>query len=296
MGQFVLSGLRSVELGVRDLAAQADFYTRVWGLSVVARGESAVYLRGTGAAHHILALHRRPATALLSVSFSAPGRAELDALAARLSGDPGRLVSAPAPLDEPGGGHALTLQDPEGRRYRVIAGDAVHRDAGSVADMPQRLAHVVLNAPDVARASAFLIEQLGFRITDRTRMMNFLRTNSDHHSIAFANLPNCALNHIAFLMPDLESVMRGTGRLRDAGHSIEWGVGRHGPGHNVFAYFLDPEGLPIEYTGEVETVDDSYRVGSPEDWTWPPGRIDHWGLSAPPSERLKLAQSRFVFA
>ena len=52
-------------------------------------------------------------------------------------------------------------------------------------------------------------------------------------------------------MPDLESVMRGAGRVKDAGHPIEWGVGRHGPGNNVFAYFAGPEEFPIEITGDV---------------------------------------------
>ncbi|MDP1908522.1 MAG: VOC family protein, partial [Hyphomicrobium sp.] len=104
------------------------------------------------------------------------------------------------------------------------------------------------------------------------------------------------LNHIAFMLPDWESVMTGGGRLRDAGFGIEWGVGRHGPGHNVFAYFIGPEEVVIEYTAEVEQVDDSYVAGKPEDWKWLPGRIDHWGISAPPSPRLKEAQTRIRFA
>jgi catechol 2,3-dioxygenase len=36
-------------------------------------------------------------------------------------------------------------------------------------------------------------------------------------------------------MPDLDSVMRGAGRMRESGYPIEWGVGRHGAGNNVFA-------------------------------------------------------------
>ena len=55
--------------------------------------------------------------------------------------------------------------------------------------------------------------------------------------------PVNGLNHVAFLMPDLEAVMRGSGRMIDAGFPIAWGVGRHGPGDNVFAYFIDPVGL-----------------------------------------------------
>ena len=74
------------------------------------------------------------------------------------------------------------------------------------------------------------------------------------------------------------------------------GVGRHGPGANVFAYFIGPDNVVIEYTGEVDQVDDDYPTGMPEDWTWPPGRVDQWGVSDAPSKRLHEAQQRVVFA
>ena len=83
--------------------------------------------------------------------------------------------------------------------------------------------------------------------------------------------------------------------MRDAGYGIEWGPGRHGPGDNAFNYFVGPFDVVIEYTAEVEQIDDSYQAGQPGDWTWPPGRVDQWGISAPPSPRLKEAQKAIVF-
>jgi len=88
--------------------------------------------------------------------------------------------------------------------------------------------------------------------------MAFMRCNDDHHAIVIADAPANGLNHVAFLMPNLEAVMRGSGRMIDAGFPIAWGVGRHGPGDNVFAYFIDPVGIVIEYTAEVLQVDDTY--------------------------------------
>jgi catechol 2,3-dioxygenase len=76
---------------------------------------------------------------------------------------------------------------------------------------------------------------------------------------------------------------------------IEWGPGRHGPGNNVFCYFLGPEDLPIEYTSEMQQIDSTYRAGMPEDWIWPPGRLDHWGISARPSERMEAAGLKVAF-
>jgi catechol 2,3-dioxygenase len=97
-------------------------------------------------------------------------------------------------------------------------------------------------------------------------------------------------------MPDIESVMRGSGRVIDAGYPIAWGVGRHGPGNNVFAYFIGPFGFIIEYTAEILQVDDSYVARGPEDWSWPPGRADQWGIATLPSKSLKEAQRAIFFA
>jgi catechol 2,3-dioxygenase len=55
----LITGLRGVDLGVPDVAAHARFYTEVWRLAVAAERGGAVYLRDTGAYHHILALHAR---------------------------------------------------------------------------------------------------------------------------------------------------------------------------------------------------------------------------------------------
>jgi len=55
-----ITGLRSVELGVRDLEKSADFYRKVWGLEdVVAEGDT-IHLRGTGTEHHVVTLRQRP--------------------------------------------------------------------------------------------------------------------------------------------------------------------------------------------------------------------------------------------
>ncbi len=290
-----VTALRSVEIGVRDLDAAQAFYTGPWGLDLVEETQDARYLRGTGPQHHILALRRHERAEMIEITFDAPDRATVDRLQKGLVGA-AASVTAPADLDRPGGGYGFSFRDGEGRRYTVVCGVDDPADRGDRPNRPRKLSHVVLNSADAEHAAALLIERLGFSLRDQTRMFKFLGCNSDHHSIAFAFSDAATLNHIAFEMPDLESVMRGAGNLRDAGHPIEWGVGRHGPGHNVFAYFVGPEDYAIEFTAEVFQVDESYRVGMPDDWKWPPGRIDHWGISAPPSDRLKVAQTRIGFA
>ncbi|MDP1912308.1 VOC family protein [Brevundimonas sp.] len=291
-----IQALRSVALELPDLEKAEAFYTQVWKLSVVAREPGVLYLRGTGPDHHLLALHQGGAQAQIRhVTLRARSREALDAIEHAALQAGGSIASPIAPLDEPAGGTGLTLRDPHGRLIQVVFGDRQHSDTPSQPDSPIRLAHAVLNASDLPAAQAFFERALGFRLVDRTRIMAFLNCDTDHHSIALGDTDNNALNHIAFLMPALEAVMRGGGRMKDAGHGIEWGPGRHGPGNNAFNYFIDPFGVVIEYTADVQQIGADYPVGSPDDWTWPPGRVDQWGISAPPSARLKQAQRAVFF-
>jgi catechol-2,3-dioxygenase len=287
--------LRSIAIGVTDLASAEAFYVATWKLSVAARGTDAVYLRGTGAAHHILALHRSARADVRHVTFDVASSEALAAIAARAVECGGKLFAAAGPVEEPGGGTGVVIADPQGRILRFVHGAEQHADTVDRADHPVRITHVVCNSDDVAAAQRFYEQALGFTLSDRTRIMAFMRCGSDHHSIALADSDANTLNHIAFVMPDIDSVMRGAGRMADAGSPTEWGVGRHGPGNNVFAYFIGPDDFVIEYTADVLQIDDSYVAGSPADWTWPPGRFDQWGISKPPSERIKQAQKNIRF-
>lgn len=292
----LVGALRSVALTVPDLSAAEAFFTSTWHLQVAARTDQALYLRGAGTDHHLLALHHAPGAAqIVHVTLRARSLEALALAAQKTEVAGGQVLAAPAPLTEPGGGHAVTLADPDGRVFRLVHGDE-QVDPIDAADMPVRLAHVVLNSSHVEASRQFLEEALDFSMSDRTRIMAFMRCNNDHHSVALGDTDNNALNHIAFLMPDIDAVMRGGGRMKDAGYPIEWGPGRHGPGDNAFNYFVGPFDIVIEYTAEVQQIDDSYKAGQPTDWTWPPGRVDQWGISLPPSARLKEAQRAVVFA
>ncbi|MDB5897851.1 MAG: glyoxalase [Ramlibacter sp.] len=292
-----IEGLRSVALNVPDLARAETFYTRTWHLEVAARGDGVLYLRGTGSDAYLLALHAGGASPQVRhVTLRARSADALAQIAQATVAAGGKIVAPAGPIADPAGGVGLTLRDPDGRLFQVVHGDRRADDRGAQKDKPMRLAHVVLNSHAVDDTKKFLEQALRFKLADRTGIMAFMNCNSDHHTLAIGITDNDALNHIAFLMPDYESVMRGGGRMRDAGHMIEWGPGRHGPGNNLFNYFIDPFGVVIEYTAEVEQVDDSYVSRGPEDWKWPSGRVDQWGISQPPSATLKEAQKRVLFA
>ena len=56
MHGFPITALRSVELSTPDLPGSVDFYTRIWGLQVVAEQAGKVFLGATGDDFHVLEL------------------------------------------------------------------------------------------------------------------------------------------------------------------------------------------------------------------------------------------------
>jgi catechol 2,3-dioxygenase-like lactoylglutathione lyase family enzyme len=290
MTRFPVSALRSVDLGTPDIDRSEQFYVAVWGLEVVARHHGVVYLRGSGSDHHVLALYQSARPELGAVTFRAASAQDFDSIAVQVVRQGGRVIAPAAPNGAPDGGTIMTVRGPEGGLLRFVHGDAVHAAKPPVDDRPERLTHVNLNCVDADATAAFYEKALGFRLTDRTKLMAFVRCNSDHHAVVLADASVNGLNHVAFLMPSLEGVMRGAGRMIDNGFPIAWGVGRHGPGDNVFAYFIDPVGFVIEYTAEVLQVDDDYKFRGPDEWVWPPGRTDQWGIAPPKADHVKAAQ------
>jgi catechol-2,3-dioxygenase len=295
MTVFPITALRSVELGTPDLAKSVDFYTRIWGLEIVAEAEGKVFLAATGDDFHVLELKKSDRSQLRKITFRVGSAEDLASLFAKTVAAGCAVLRKPGPADASSGGERFVIREPQGSVLEFVHGD-IRKAPTVVANRPQRLAHVTINSAAIETLSDFYRDVLGFRLTDRSKLMAFLRCNDDHHAVVLADAPVNGLNHVAFLMPDTESVMRGSGRVIDHGYPIGWGVGRHGPGDNVFAYFVDPEGVVVEYTAEVLQVDDSYRVGGPEEWIWPPGRTDHWGIAPAKSDPCKKAQISIGFS
>ena len=279
--------LRSVELELAGVAAAADFLERLWGLVPAGSSGETRFFRGTGDHPYILSVSKAAAPAVAAITFSGSAE-ELDAVRRR-NGSP-RLST----FNVPGAGEGFEVRGQEAQTYRFIVETNLPEKLKDP-DKPIQLTHAVVNSTDVEASERFAVEKLGFRVSDRTAHMRFVRCNRKHHAVAYAKAELASLNHIAFEMQNIDAVMRGIARLREAGFEPVWGPGRHGPGNNVFGYFVAPYGGVIEYTAEVSEVGDDYKVGGPEDWKWPPGRIDHWGLSKKDTAKTSAAERVFRF-
>jgi catechol 2,3-dioxygenase len=297
-----VTAVRSAELGVPDLKGATRFYRDVWGLAPVAEDRGSHYLRATGPEHHILKLEERAEPQLLRVNFAAEDKRSVDALYARAKASGAKVGANPAELRGPGGGYGFEFESKNGLKFSISCGLPAHADAGDAADRPRKISHVVLNTTDAESDDQFFLDLLGFRLSDRSAIMHFFRCMTDHHSIAVAYAKRNGLNHIAFEVPDIYALMRGTGRLQRMGFEMGWGVGRHGPGNNIFGYWVEPSGFVVEYTTEVQQIEDeeSYRPGTPEDWKnfWQsiPGSMNkgancRWGLALNQTEQFRRAMA-----
>jgi len=282
--------LRSIELVLPKAAEAAAFMTDIWGLRPAEVRGQTHYLRGAGSFPYLVALEDGVEQYVRSTTFSCSGD-ELVQLGLSIAAQ--GLNATLTTSADPGDGHGLIVELPEGQLLRFLTNTSDVAPLTGV-DMPVQLTHVVFNAADAEATATMTENALGFKVSDRTKGMVFVRCNDSHHSTAFARAGYASLNHIAFEMEDLDAVMRGIGRMRDYGFAPAWGPGRHGPGDNVYAYYISPFGAVVEYSTAVNKVELDYHTGAPEDWTWPPNRIDQWGISDKDFDALGVAERSFL--
>ena len=297
MANSTVTGVRSIELGVRDLHQSAEFYTKVWALEEVSAAGDTMHFRATGGEHHVLTIRERPQASLLGVHFAAADRSAVDQLCAKAKGYGVAIADDPAPLDaSAGGGYGFRFETPDGLPMTISSDSAQHPDVVVDRSRPTKISHVVLNSARTDDQVPFFMDVLGFKLSDSTHMMEFLRCSADHHSIAIFRNNGPSLNHVAYELPNIDGLMRGAGRLKRSGFDVEWGVGRHGPGSNVFSYFIEPNGFVAEYTTELDQLDDATHV--PQDasyWQKIMPNPDRWGLAGPPSNRMRAAMSGALY-
>ena len=278
-----------------------------FGLWIVGQSEQRLFARGAG-----------PAPVLHVTELGEPGFAGLGLRAASLddlealAATEGAVVTA---FDAPGGGAMVTLRDPDGCRVDVVAGQQASdetplpavglwnsaRERGRLRQVKRtapgpshvvRLGHCVLNVSNFRVSEHWYKDRFGFITSDEIALSPtvslgaFLRcdrgdTPTDHHTLFIIQGPEGpGFNHAAFEVADLDDLMTGHDRLKTAGFTPEWGVGRHVLGSQVFDYWRDPWGHTQEHwtDGDLLTASDRSNRASLEDLVGV-----QWGPPPPPT-------------
>ncbi|HEU5266253.1 MAG TPA: VOC family protein [Jatrophihabitans sp.] len=283
----LITHLRHVDLAVPDHDKQLDFYTNTWGLTAEQSEAGLTFLAAEGSPEQYVVRLRGSADKRIDlIAFGAANAANVDTLAGNLARDGVQLITEPGDLQTPGGGYGFRFFDNEGRTIEISADVAVraHRPVEPGEPIPVRLSHVVINSADPDATRAFYEKHLAFALSDTLmhprmgEMMWFMRINAWHHSLAIARGPHPSLHHASFELRGIDEYMRGTGRLLRAGVEKIWGPGRHLAGNNTFSYFLDPHGNTIEYTTELEVIDEDTWHPHMYDFSQPEVS-DQWGTA-----------------
>jgi catechol 2,3-dioxygenase-like lactoylglutathione lyase family enzyme len=221
--------------------------------------------------------------------------------------------AAVEPFDAPGGGQRISLSDPDGHRVEIVAGQSP-ADSQSLPERAPwnsgvrrkrlrntkrmtagpaqvlRLGHAVLNVSNFRASEAWYKQRLGFITSDEIALSPdfsvgaFLRCDrgeipTDHHTVFLVQSPKGpGFNHAAFEVVDLDDLMLGHQRLKEAGRQAEWGVGRHLLGSQIFDYWRDPWGHTLEHwtDGDLFTAADGSNTATLQDLL-----AVQWGPSAP---------------
>ena len=290
----LITHLRHVDLAVPDFDKQVTFYQDLWGLTRVADDSGVVFLAAEGSPEqYIVRIRKSDEKRLDLVTFGAANAGDVDALAVSLQSRGIQLLSEPSKVDTPGGGYGFRFFDLDGRTVEISADVAprAHRKIEARESIPVRLSHVVLNSPNAAATRDWYTEHLSFALSDTLShprigdVMYFMRCNPQHHSLAFAQGPHTSLHHASFELRGIDEYMFGTGRLLRAGVQKIWGPGRHLAGDNTFTYFFDPHGNTVEYTTELELLDEDSWHPHVYDFSHPEV-ADQWGTANPMNELI----------
>lgn len=282
----------------RDLGAARAFYVDTLGLVVSDEDARTLYLRGLEeACHHSLVIRKADEAVCQRVGMRVYAESDLEAAFDILS-----RQSIPCHWAEvPHQGKTLHFNDASGApielcarmdvKPRLVVAFDQHR-----AGAPHRLDHFQILTPDVQAAADFYTG-IGFRLSEYVAVDGsddlvfiFLQRKGNPHDIVFANGSGPRLHHFAYTVPNASHIIHACDVAGRIGFSknVEYGPGRHGPGHALFVYFRDPDGHRVElFTTHYQCMDIenepvrwdvSYLANRP--WGFPPR--ERWYEEASP--------------
>ncbi len=290
-----LHGLADMTLGVPDVEGAKAFY-RDFGMTDGADGRLASTDGGDQ-----LSIVARPYRQLVGFTIAAENPDDISriASAARAHGlvvttEPDGSITIPDPVMGTIVRVAVTPRIVQTRQAPVLL-NGVGRPSRSEARIdrapgifatgpasPRRLGHVLYGTPDIEASRKFLIDVLGFKLSDESGgFIAFLRCSSDHHNVGIAAAPVPFLHHSSWQVDDVDAIGKGAHHLLSADPKRNvWGLGRHFLGSNFFWYFRDPAGNYAEYFADLDQiVDDAAWIA--KDWD-PSKSLYAWGPPVPP--------------
>lgn len=174
----------------------------------------------------------------------------------------------------------FTVRDPEGRLISFLApGDTAPAESDA---REARLQHVGVRSPAPAALAEYYVGTLGFVLSDRVvdekgeLTAAFLRTDSEHHSLAIFRAAAVRFDHFSCEAPGWYELREWADHMAKVGVDLAWGVGRHGPGNDTFLMVKDPDGNLAEISSDLEVCTSERPTGV---WPHRPQTLNQWGVA-----------------
>jgi 2,3-dihydroxy-p-cumate/2,3-dihydroxybenzoate 3,4-dioxygenase len=279
--------LSYVALNVSDLERSRAFYETILGLQYSGTGtDGGVFFR-CSRNHHSIALYRSPHPGLRQIGWELENEDTLAAAFAALQSRnvPVRWLGA-AESDALHLDRAFCMLDPTtGVRhdyFSAIGKFAIEPFRPTVANI-LRIGHVVLKTDRYDEAVKFATETMNFRVSDLVRgKVTFMRgfPLPYHHGIGIINGTKPMLHHVNFMVDTIDDVGRAIARMKANDIPVVYGPGRHPPSDSIFLYFLDPDGLTVEYSFGMEMFPE-HDARKPRMFE-PVAALDYWASQQDP--------------
>lgn len=271
-----------VALNVSDAARADDFYRNMIGLTPADRALNGEALYRCSDHHHDVVLHESDVPGLRRVAWEMETPADLDRLRnhfATLG-----IAAHDVPDEESaalGLGRAFRVTEPNSGatfEYFDRMSDAATPFPADVTRIA-RLGHVVLGVADHPGTERFFTEQLNYRVSDRIDgAVTFMRCfpNPLHHSLGLSRSNGNHLHHVNFMVTDIDDIGRALWRARRMDVPVVFGPGRHPPSESIFLYFLEPDGMTLEFSFGMEEFPE-HDARDPRLLPFALESIDYWG-------------------
>jgi catechol 2,3-dioxygenase-like lactoylglutathione lyase family enzyme len=283
----VITRIGHVGLRVTDLDRSVAFAETVLGLRESERRDRTSYLT-CNERHHELVLIEDEVAGCDHLAFEVADAAALDSALERLEREDGvTILSRPGDAaPEVGVDGALRFLGPGGFVFELFhgmrVGEPTAYDTAGV--RPRKFEHITIKSADKAAMEGFLQRVLGLRISDRAGdAITWLRAGQEHHGVSVIAAAADQLQHYAWQIEDWGEIRRVGDRLAAGGRAFLWGPGHHGIGDNYFCYFLDDDGVIVEYSAGIQRIEDEARY-VPRTWPDDPLSVNRWGNPPPPVE------------
>jgi len=270
-----------VGLRVVDVDASVAHAEQTLGLRLVARDEGAAYLT-CNTRHHELVLVAGDETACDHLAFEVADRPALARVREQLADE--RLEIVADGPGEPGLEDAVRFLAPGGFVIELFCGMANDQPAhyDTVGVRPRKFEHITVKSAHKQELEDLLERVLGLRLSDRAGdAISWWRANAEHHGVSVIAAEVDALQHYAWQIDGWDTVARIGDHLMAHDRTFLWGPGHHGIGDNYFCYFLDADGVIVEYSADILRVEDELRY-RPRTWPDEPLSVNRWGNPPPP--------------